>query len=83
MNILTNLLTGMMFSFSAMRGHALPELPVGIKAGYRNHVTNKFDVGIILARVARSYTIYMENGVHVSQNCIDLKWTDAPFEPKT
>ena len=65
------------------RGHELPELPVGSKVGYRNHVTNKFDVGIVSARDARSYTIYTENGVHVSQNCIDLKWTDAPFEPKT
>ena len=46
-------------------------------------MTSKFDVGIISARDARSYTIYMENGVHVSQNCIDLKRTDAPFEPKT
>ena len=25
----------------------------------------------------------MENGTHVSRNHIDLKWTDAPFEPKT
>ena len=25
----------------------------------------------------------MENGAHVSQNGIDLKQTDAPFEPKT
>ena len=65
------------------RGHALPELPVGSKVGYRNHVTNKFDVGIISARDARSYTIYTENDVHVSQNHIDLKHTDAPFEPKT
>ena len=66
------------------KGHdVLPELPVGSKNGYRNHVTNKFDVGIISARDARLYTIYMENGVHISQNCIDLKWTDASFEPKT
>ena len=65
------------------RGHSLPELPVGSKVGYRNHVTNKFDVGIISARDARSYTICTENSTHVSQNCIDLKWTDAPFEPKT
>ena len=42
-----------------------------------------FDVGIISARDARLYTIFTENGTHVSQNCIDLKWTDAPFEPKT
>ena len=48
------------------RGHTLPELPVGTKVGYRNHVTNKFDVGIISTRNARSYTIYMENGAHVS-----------------
>ena len=61
------------------RGHVLPELPVGSKVGYRN-VTNKFDVGIISAKDARLYTIYTENGV---QNRIDLKWIDAPFEPKT
>ena len=48
------------------RGYVLPELPVGTKVGYRNHVINKFDVGIISARDARSYTIYVKNGVHVS-----------------
>ena len=48
------------------RGHPLPELPVGSKVGYRNHITNKFDVGIISTRDARSYTIYMENGAHIS-----------------
>ena len=48
------------------RGHVLPELPVSSKVGYRNHVTNKFDVGNISARDARSYMIYTENGVHVS-----------------
>ena len=64
------------------RGHVLPESPVGSKVGYRNHVTNKFDVGIISARDARSYTIYKENDVHVSQNCIDLKWTDAPLNSR-
>ena len=64
------------------RGHTLPELPVGSKVGYQNHVTNNFDVGIILARDARSYTIGTESGTHVSRNCIDLKQTDATFEPK-
>ena len=65
------------------RSHVLPELPVGSKVGYRNHIINKFDVDIISARDSRSYAIFMENGAHVSQNCIDLKQTDAPFEPKT
>ena len=65
------------------RGHVSPELPVGTKVGYRYHVTNKFNVGMVSARDSRLYTICMENGVHVSRNCIDLKWTDAPFEPKT
>ena len=64
-------------------GHALPELPVGSKVGYRNHVTNKFNVGIVSARDAISYTIFTENGAHVSRNRINLKCTDAPFEPKT
>ena len=26
--------------------------------------------------------IHTEHGTHVSRNCIDLKWTDTPFEPK-
>ena len=65
------------------RGHTLPELPVGTKVGCRNHVTNKFEVGINSARDARLYTIHTENGIHVSRNHIDLKWTDAPFESKT
>ena len=64
------------------RGHTLPELSVGSKVGYRNHVTNKFDVGIVSARDARSYTICTENGTHVSRNCIDVKWIDASFELK-
>ena len=64
------------------RGHTLPELSVGSKVGYRNHITNNFDVGIVSARDARLYTICTENGTHVSRNCIDLKQTDAPFELK-
>ena len=43
------------------RGHTLPELPVGSKVGYRNHITNKFDAGIVSASDARSYTISTEN----------------------
>ena len=46
-------------------------------------MTNKFDVGIVSARNARSYTIYMENCSHISRNGIDLKHTDAPFELRT
>ena len=65
------------------RGHTLPELPVGSKVGYRNHITNNFDVGIVSARDTRSYTICTEHGTHVSRNHIDHKQTDAPFEQKT
>ena len=65
------------------KGCTLPELPVGSTVGYRNHVTNKIDVGIVSARDARSYTILTENGSHISRNCIDLKCTSVQFEPKT
>ena len=65
------------------RGHTLLELPVASKVGYQNHVTNTFDVGIVSARDARSYTIHTEHGTHVSRNHIDLKQTDATFEQKT
>ena len=65
------------------RGCTLSELPVGSKVGYRNHVTNKFDAGIVSARDARSYMIHTEHSTHVSRNCIDLKWIDTPFEPGT
>ena len=65
------------------RACTLPELPVSSKVGYRNHVTNGFDVSIISARDARSCIICTEHGTHVSRNCIDLKWADTPFEPKT
>ena len=65
------------------RGCTLPELPVGIKVGYRNYIMNRFNVGIVSARDARSYTILTEHSTHVSRNCIDLKVTDAPFEQKT
>ena len=50
---------------------------------YRNHITNKFNVGIVSARDAGLYTICTEHGTHVSRNRIDLKRTDAPFEQKT
>ena len=65
------------------KGHTLPELSVGSKVGYRNNITNNFDVGIVSASDARSYTIFTEHGTHVSRNCIDLKQTDTLFEPKT
>ena len=29
------------------QGHTLPELPVGSKVGYRNHLTSNFDIGIV------------------------------------
>ena len=61
------------------RGHVLPDLPVGSKIGYRNHVTNKFDVGIVSAGDAMSYT---EIGAHISQNCIDLNVLTHPLNLK-
>ena len=48
------------------RGHTLPELPVGSKVGYRNHLTNKFDVGIVSATDTRLYTICTENSMHIT-----------------
>ena len=59
----------------------MPELPVGSKVGYRNHLTNNFDIGIISDQNDRSYTITTESGKNISRNHIDLKWTKAPFEP--
>ena len=64
------------------RGHTLSELPVGSKVGYRDHVTNRFNVGIVSARDARSYKICTEHGTHINRNHIDLKQTDTPFELK-
>ena len=43
------------------RGHTLPELHVGSKVGYRDHITNRFNVGIVSARDARSYKICTEH----------------------
>ena len=63
-------------------GHTLPELPVGSTVGYHNHLTHRYDIGIVTEHDARLYIILMENGTHVSQNCIDLKWTYVHFEPK-
>ena len=65
------------------KGHTLPGLPVGSIMGYCNHVTNKFDVGIVSAHDARSYTIFTENGTHISRNHIVLKHMNVHFEPKT
>ena len=35
------------------RGKLLPELPVGSTVGYRNHITNNYDIGIVTARNVR------------------------------
>ena len=43
---------------------------------------NQFNVGVDSDRNARSYTILMENGTHISWNCIDLKCTSVQFDPK-
>ena len=65
------------------KGKLLPELPVGSNVNYRNHITNNYDIGIVTAWNARSYQICTEHGTHISCNCIDLKHTDAPYEPCT
>ena len=62
------------------QGHTLPELPVGSKVGYRNYLTNNFDIGIVSDQNDQSYTIITESGRNTSRNRIDMKWTKAPFE---
>ena len=65
------------------KGKLLPELPVGSTVSYRNHITNNYDVGIVTAWNARSYQIYTEHSTHISHNRVDLKCTNAPYEPHT
>ena len=73
----------MMLSFNEIKGgHVLQELPVGSTVGYCDHVTNKFCVGVVSNRNARSYRIFTENATHTSGNCIDLKCTSVQFDPK-
>ena len=61
----------------------LPELPVGSKVGYRNHITNNCDIGIVTAQNARLYQICTEHSTHISHNHIDLKHTNALYKPHT
>ena len=61
------------------RGCTLSELPVGSKVSYRDHLTNRFIIGIVSARDARSYEICTEHGTHISRNRTDLKWVHAAF----
>ena len=63
------------------KGKLLPELPVGSTVGYRNHITNNYDIGIVTAWITRSYQICTEHSTHISHNHIDLKYTNAPYEP--
>ena len=65
------------------RGKLLPELPVGSKVSYRNHITNNYDIGIITAWNARLYQICTEHSTHISRNHIDLKHMNAPYKPHT
>ena len=43
------------------KGKLLPELSVGSKVGYRNHITINYDIGIVTARNARLYQIFTEH----------------------
>ena len=65
------------------RGKLLPDLPVGSKVSYRNHITNNYDIGIVTAWNAKSYQICTEHGTHISHNRMDLKCTNAPYEHHT
>ena len=65
------------------RGKLLPELPIGSKVSYGNHITNNYDIGIVTAQNARSYQICTEHSTHISHNHIDLKHMNAPYEPHT
>ena len=56
-------------------------MPVGSKVGYRNHITNNYDIGIVTAWNARLYQICTEHSTHISHNRVDLKHMDAPYEP--
>ena len=42
----------------------------------------QINVGVLSDRDARSYTILMENGLHISRNRIDLKLTSVQFDPR-
>ena len=65
------------------KGKLLPELPLGSKVGYRNHITNNYDIGIVTAWNARLYQICTEHGTHISHNRVDLKHMDALYKPHT
>ena len=65
------------------RGKLLPELSIGSKVDYRNHITNNYDIGIVIAWNARSYQICTEHSTHISHNRIDLKCMNALYEPCT
>ena len=65
------------------RGKLLPELSVGSKVSYRNHITNNYDTGIVTVWNARLYQICTEHGTHISHNCIDLKHMNALYKSHT
>ena len=64
------------------QGCTLKELPVGSTLGYRDHNTNQFNVGVVSERQGRSYAISTDSGRIISQNRIDLRWTNVPYECK-
>ena len=62
------------------QGRILKELPVGSTVGYRDHANNQFHVGVVSEWEGRLYAIITESGRIISQNCIDLRWTNVPYK---
>ena len=73
------------------RGKLLPELPVGSKVGYRNHITNNYDIGIVTAGMP-DCTRFVLSTVHtlaiitlisrIRMHCMNLHRTN-PIQTKS
>ena len=64
------------------QGPTLKALPVGSTVGYHDHANNQFHVGVVSERQGKLYAISTEGGRIISQNRIDLIWTNVPYVGK-
>ena len=62
------------------QGRTLKELPFGSTVGYCDHANNQFHVGVVSEREGRLHAISTESGIIISQNHIDLRWTNVPYK---